>query len=399
MSNYQKNSSQDILEDFINKLRNQSNKSQYEFSNEILNLEKLNDSPTYIYGAGEAAHWFYEIALKTNKMQIVSFIDQNEEIKSYKEYPCIGLKEISKNLNSKKEVNIVVCVGSFSSYKSIERDLREIGFKKIYYHGFFFEVQYLFYHYENQQRIENWPNIFSENIELIKKAYSMLSDQFSKNIYIDLLYSFYYKKSIEIQRSERDEQYFPRDIPNINIDKHSKFLICGAYDGDSIRSITKKYSKIDRIIGLEPDPEIYSRLKKFIDSNSGIANKIDIEEKAIGLEVTKAKFKTGSGLGSKISTDGNILVNVTNIDSLMKSLGNPSVDLITMDIEGQELDALVGAKRYISEHHPSLGVCTYHRPEHLWQIPNEINKISDNYKIYLRNYTSFITESVYYACL
>ena len=70
MKKNQENSRQDVLEDFIKKSRNKSNKTQYEYSNEVLNLEKLCDCPTYIYGAGEAAHWFYEIALKTKKIEI-----------------------------------------------------------------------------------------------------------------------------------------------------------------------------------------------------------------------------------------------------------------------------------------------------------------------------------------
>lgn len=75
----------------------------------------------------------------------------------------------------------------------------------------------------------------------------------------------------------------------------------------------------------------------------------------------------------------------------MKSLGNPPIDLITMDIEGQKLDALIGGSDYTSKFLPNLGVCIYHKPEHLWPIPIEIKKINNNYKIYLRNYTSFLT--------
>jgi FkbM family methyltransferase len=388
----------DPINEYIKEKRGFDYQTQYEWSYQELNFWKLNDGVTFIYGAGEAAHWLYEIALKTKKLKIEGFVDGNSAIKSYKEYPCIDINGLDKIKVLKKEVNIIVCVGSYSTFKDIKINLIKIGFEKIYYHGYFFEIQYLFFNYENQKRRKGWNSIFLKDIPLIKKAYNLLEDNFSKDLFIELLFSFYNQKAIEFKRHPRDQQYFPEDIPEFDTSNLSNFFICGAYDGDLIRLISSKYSKVDHIVALEPDPEIFARLKKFVDGNQGIAKKIDLEEKAIGLKVARMKFRTGSGLGSKISNDGNIYVDVVSIDSLLKDFLSRPIDLITMDIEGQELHALKGGRKYIQSNKPNLGICTYHKPEHLWQIPIEIHNSNKSYKIYLRNYTSFITETVYYAC-
>jgi len=69
-----------------------------------------------------------------------------------------------------------------------------------------------------------------------------------------------------------------------------------------------------------------------------------------------------------------------------------------MDIEGAELDALKGAENTIRESLPDLAICLYHSPSHLWEIPLFISSLGD-YKFHLRNYTSFISETVLYASL
>ena len=70
-----------------------------------------------------------------------------------------------------------------------------------------------------------------------------------------------------------------------------------------------------------------------------------------------------------------------------------------MDIEGAELDALIGAEKTIRENVPDLGICVYHSPNHLWEIPLFLNNLDLGYRFYLRNYTSFMHETVLYATL
>ena len=68
-----------------------------------------------------------------------------------------------------------------------------------------------------------------------------------------------------------------------------------------------------------------------------------------------------------------------------------------MDIEGAELEALKGEEKTIQANRPDLGICVYHSPSHLWEIPLYLHGLGVGYRLYLRNYTSFTGETVLYA--
>lgn len=68
-----------------------------------------------------------------------------------------------------------------------------------------------------------------------------------------------------------------------------------------------------------------------------------------------------------------------------------------MDIEGSELDALVGAQELIRRANPILAVCAYHRQDHLWRVPLLIHSISDQYRFFLRPHGSEGWDLVCYA--
>lgn len=63
------------------------------------------------------------------------------------------------------------------------------------------------------------------------------------------------------------------------------------------------------------------------------------------------------------------------LDTIVEMLGLERVDFIKMDIEGAEVDALLGAEETIKRFKPKLAICTYHRPTD----PIEIRKILLNY--------------------
>ncbi len=65
-----------------------------------------------------------------------------------------------------------------------------------------------------------------------------------------------------------------------------------------------------------------------------------------------------------------------------------------MDIEGEEIAALEGARSAIVEHHPRLAISAYHRYDDLWKIPERILSYRSDYDVCLRHYTEGITETV-----
>lgn len=68
-----------------------------------------------------------------------------------------------------------------------------------------------------------------------------------------------------------------------------------------------------------------------------------------------------------------------------------------MDIEGAELNALMGAESTIRTYKPILAICVYHKKEDLIDIPQFIMSIRADYKFYLRAYSRCTQELVLYA--
>lgn len=68
-----------------------------------------------------------------------------------------------------------------------------------------------------------------------------------------------------------------------------------------------------------------------------------------------------------------------------------------MDIEGAELNALKGAKKTIKDWKPRLAICVYHKPQDIFEIPEYINSIRDDYLFYMRRYEETFCETVLYA--
>src|SRR3970040_942599 len=100
-------------------------------------------------------------------------------------------------------------------------------------------------------------------------------------------------------------------------------------------------------------------------------------------------------MASNISRTGKMVIQCVSLD---KAIPTFAPTLIKMDIEGAEYDALLGARRLIKEHTPSLALSLYHRPEHLWQLPILAHRLSNGmYHFYMRAHAQNDFELVLYA--
>jgi FkbM family methyltransferase len=74
-------------------------------------------------------------------------------------------------------------------------------------------------------------------------------------------------------------------------------------------------------------------------------------------------------------------IELTTIDTLIESLKLPHVDFIKFDIEGAELNALLGAKQVLERWHPRLAVSSYHKKGDPLNICSTIWNIYPSYLI------------------
>ena len=80
--------------------------------------------------------------------------------------------------------------------------------------------------------------------------------------------------------------------------------------------------------------------------------------------------------------DGKDKIEALTVDSL-----NLNPTYIKMDVEGQEVAAINGAKQTILSHKPKMLISAYHRTDDLITIPKAVFDIRDDYKIYIRHFS------------
>ncbi len=118
-----------------------------------------------------------------------------------------------------------------------------------------------------------------------------------------------------------------------NITSEEIFVDCGAFDGDSLRALIQ-YARVSKVYLYEVDVK--------------------------NILIAKEKLRTYS-----------------NIE--YRNLG-------------------VGAEKHIKEDRSILAICLYHNVDDLWKIPLYIRElVGDNYRFYIRHYTLYHGETVFYA--
>ncbi len=131
------------------------------------------------------------------------------------------------------------------------------------------------------------------------------------------------------------------------------FIDIGAHIG-SIISEVKKHDNSIKIIAVEPIPEKVANLKKYFPY-------VEIYEYALGDENTNITFyinKKYSGYSSVLKPNNTNNNNIEEITVSLKRLDDISqfenIDAIKIDVEGNELNVIKGAKDTINKNRPII---------------------------------------------
>jgi FkbM family methyltransferase len=162
--------------------------------------------------------------------------------------------------------------------------------------------------------------------------------------------------------------------------KNSTILDCGAYDGDSAWQLYNDL-KPDKVYSFEPEKANFERLKENITINNlthviplnlGVSNR-----RGFAFIKSEGGKSTFAATGDKVKID--------TIDNICKKMKISNVSLIKMDIEGNEFDAIIGAKKVIQTYKPTLLVSVYHTGKDFFEIPKLIKKMVPTYKLRFLN--------------
>lgn len=278
-------------------------------------------------------------------------------------------------------------------HSGVHKNLHDAGCKHVIDYTYFRRCRKLF-----RGDMYNLPScsdvyLMEENEENLEKVYSMMADEYSKDVLKKLIYFRLLDDTIRIPTEPQDRQYFEYNFYPKR--KDEVFVDCGAYNGISLKAFLKEnQNQFESYYGIEPDEENYKKLKEYVETlPKNIRERIILDKTAVYDRQGMLTLYELKGPGSFISNIGKAEVKAEKIDTILE---HERATYIKMNIEGSELPALHGARQTIEEYKPRLAIAGYHKTWDLWEIPLLIHDMCSDYKLYLRSYMNHVS-FVYYG--
>lgn len=233
------------------------------------------------------------------------------------------------------------------------------------------------------------PDLYKEHKDELEAIFQEIADAESRAAFVSVVKALITGEIEWIKPSSFREYEHPDTLArpgDIIID-------AGLFDSTVLRRFALAAGPAGHVHGFEPEPSNYDFVLSTLERYGNPGN-ITVIKKGVWSQKGKMRVNP-DGASSEIGTIGNHC-EVIDIDSYVEENDIGKVDLIKMDIEGAELNALQGASRTIRRNQPRLHISAYHRVGHIWQIPAMIKDLGREYKIHFAAHVPFMNEYVYY---
>lgn len=358
----------------------------------------------FIYGTGLTARHVYELIRNDTEKRNIIFLNRN-----YDQYNCVSdvgecwlytdsrITDMMKN----KYTVVVAIMNTQGKIMEVMETLKMQGFKNIIPYAKLADIYpetFRFLYLEDE-------NSFRERMPKINEARKLMCEKGADNRSIevfDAMVKFRLNKEYgDLPKiDKKEDQYFPRDIAEYTVNNIC-FVDCGAYVGDTF-CLLMKYAEdmgtcVDHYVGIEPDQKNYEQLKNIVENTANI--EYTVLPYAASDKEKYLLFDMMGTTASKIEYESKEQKNVVSV----KCIPLDSIEFavspthIKMDIEGEERNALLGAKKIIEKYHPKLAICIYHRPEDIYDLMELINSWDLGYKFEMRVYEDVGVDLVLYA--
>lgn len=349
--------------------------------------------PILLYGAGNLGKKLHA-CLVQNGIQPLGFIDRNAERCTA---PAPVFAPNAEELRPFRETAVVILAGLFGRTQdgAIRHTISEIGFRHIYA-----------LHEIDWQAIESRaflshmfigsydPADLPHDEQQIRAAYELFSGAEERAFFLASLTAYH---AHDVTRFPLplplEGQYLAADVPE-QMD-YRRLIDCGAYDGDTLRSILQSGREIEAYAAFEPQGDLCAGIQTYIRERTEIREAhilpLGVSDCYEQLRFTET---TDGCSAAKADPAGAAVLPCAPLDGVLHGF-RPT--MIKMDIEGVEPRALAGAAEMIRQHRPQLAICVYHDISHLWSIPLQIKELYEGYRLYIRNYQFMGLETVVYA--
>ena len=325
---------------------------------------------SFIYGTGSVAKSIYQL-LTGRGVPVAGFLDHRSREPSFLEGVAIFRPE-SPGISDedRRMANVILAIHNREAQiPPIIQNLRQLGYQN------FIQLVELYEIFGKDLGDRYWltARSFYASVEgMVEQAFCMLADEASKSLYNTMLRFRLTGDYDLLPEPALHCQYFPEDIPAWKTPV--RLVDCGAYDGDTLASFIQARIPIEAVAAFEPDQENFRKLARFVAQNKFHLPETMLWPCGLYSSTRQMRFEAEKGEASGLSSSGVATVQCVSLD---EAIADFAPTLIKMDIEGAEYDALLGAQRIISSCRPGLAISVYHRPEHLWQIPLLIERLSN----------------------
>ena len=238
--------------------------------------------------------------------------------------------------------------------------------------------------------------LMAENSANIARLHDLLGDERSRAILAALVRYRITGLPEDHPPVDRDHQYFPQDLPlagpAINV------VDCGAFPGDMVEATATAGLRLAHWYAFEPDPRNFAELAR-------VARTAQVDYAALfpcGVSDTTGVigFASGGGdasraLGAAEDSAGEV-VPIVRVEDCVQA---QRIDLVKLDIEGFEAQAIDGMTGLLGKHRPRLAMAIYHKPADLWELPFKIAEMFPEARLAIRQHGHNGYDTVLYADL
>lgn len=235
--------------------------------------------------------------------------------------------------------------------------------------------------------------IFERESVDIENFRNALSDSFSLSLYDSILK---YRSSGSLKDLPvplpLGDQYLAHDIHTPPTDL--RIIDLGACQGENLESFQSAGHVFVQGYLFEPDENNLQVLTKKLTSLD--LRSLKTVQAGAWSSTGILRFDSSGNPAAALSLTGQNEVSVVAIDEYLPADFRPN--FIKMDIEGAEMEALLGMSETIRRHQPHLAISAYHKPNDLWVIGNYLNQTYPGvYSYFLRMYGHQTFDTILYA--
>lgn len=338
--------------------------------------KELKDKMVIIFGASIGGGQLFEL-LMHHHMKPLGYCDNNPE-KHGKEFhgiPIFSVKTAGDMINHDPEQYAVIIASCF--FEVMYQQLQEMGVK----------CEVLIYLRYDPLGLKEQACLYNDD-EI--KSLMMLYDT---EIYTQSLLLHVCKEGFGFAESLGNimnyigfggiDAYYYDELASFIEGERLTFIDAGAYTGDSIANMKNVFgNRIAKIYAFEPNDHNFRELSS-MEMQDVVLIKKALYDRAGYLDFTQdGVFFRVFNEGIDLPEQRKVAIETISLDELDLEIQGKCI--LKLDIEGSELPALKGSKKFIKKHRPYIAVCVYHRVEDIVALPIYLKELVSDYRFILR---------------